>query len=307
MYQAKEQRTTARIYDPTTDSHTPERLALAADLRAALADDSFALGYQPIKALASDQVIGVEVLARWEHPTRGLLPPPMYIEVAEQSDLIRTLTSYVLRHALEQRNEWASAGPRPACLSQRVRPRPPPRRLRRRGTHLLADTGNPDGRLVLELTETQALHHPERIAPVLTELRSRGVVIAIDDFGTGYSSLTSLRSLPVDEIKIDKSFVATMTTNATRQRDRPVDCRARGDVSTSTSSPKASRTMQPRRNSANSDATTSRVTFSLVLYQQRSSNTGSNSRPHRPPASPPLSHCRERSTDKAAAPAALGK
>ena len=170
-------------------------------------------GFQPIKALESDQIINVEVLSRWEHPTRGLLPPPIYIEVAEQSDLIRTLTSYVLHHALEQRSEWATHG-----LDLMVSVNVSVHDLNREGfaaevSQLLTKTATPDGRLVLELTETQALHHPERIAPVLTELRNQGVVVAIDDFGTGFSSLTSLRSLPVDEIKIDKSFVSTMTTN----------------------------------------------------------------------------------------------
>ena len=126
MYQAKSDRRTAVVYDPSLDSHTPERVALAADLRAAIAGDAFGLGYQPIQHLASGRVIGVEVLARWVHPTRGLLPPPMYVEVAEQSDLIRLLTGYVLRHALEQRERVDAPGPRPARVRQRLRARPPP-------------------------------------------------------------------------------------------------------------------------------------------------------------------------------------
>jgi diguanylate cyclase (GGDEF)-like protein len=213
MWQARDERTSACIYRADKDSHTPERLALAADLRAALAEGSLALGYQPIKALETDQIVNVEVLSRWEHPTRGLLPPPVYIEVAEQSDLIRQLTSYVLQHALEQRRRWAERG-----LELTVSVNVSVHDLNREGfaaevAHLLAETGTPRRRLVLELTETQALHHPERIAPVLADLRRDGVVVAIDDFGTGYSSLTSLRSLPIDEIKIDKSFVSTMTAS----------------------------------------------------------------------------------------------
>ncbi len=213
MWQARDQRASAYIYRADQDSHTPERLALAADLRAALAECSLALGYQPIKALESNRIVNVEVLSRWEHPTRGLLPPPVYIEVAEQSDLIRQLTSYVLQHALEQRRDWVTRG-----LDLTVSVNVSVHDLNREGfaaevAQLLAETATPRGRLVLELTETQALHHPERIAPVLAELRSQGVVVAIDDFGTGYSSLTSLRSLPIDEIKIDKSFVSTMTTS----------------------------------------------------------------------------------------------
>jgi diguanylate cyclase (GGDEF)-like protein len=214
MYQAKRGRRMTAVYDPARDSHTAERVALAADLRTAIADGTFGLGYQPIQELAGGGIIGVEVLARWEHPTRGLLPPPVYVEVAEQSDLIRLLTAYVLRRALEQRNSWMRHG-----LDLRVSVNVSVHDLHRDGfadevLRLLDDTGTPAGRLVLELTETQALHHPERIAPVLERLRSAGAVIAIDDFGTGYSSLTSLRLLPIDEIKIDKSFVSSMLVNA---------------------------------------------------------------------------------------------
>jgi diguanylate cyclase (GGDEF)-like protein len=210
MYQAKSDRRSAVVYDPATDSHTPERVALAADLRRAIADETFELGFQPIQHLATGRILGVEVLARWEHPTRGLLPPPVYVEVAEQSDLIRLLTGYVLRRALEQRNAWSRAG-----LDLRVSVNVSVHDLHRDGfadevLRLMDGTGTPGSRLVLELTETQALHHPERISPVLERLRVAGVVIAIDDFGTGYSSITSLRSLPVDEIKIDRSFVSNM-------------------------------------------------------------------------------------------------
>jgi diguanylate cyclase (GGDEF)-like protein len=210
MYQAKEHRTSISMYDPAQDNHTPERMSLAADLRTAIAEGSFALGFQPIKSLRDDRVIGVEVLARWDHPTRGVLPPPVYIAVAEQSDLIRLLTGYVLERALVQRRQWAERG-----LDLRVSVNVSVHDLNRDGfaeqvSQLLAATETPRGQLVIELTETQALHHPERIAPVLAELRRAGAVIAIDDFGTGYSSLTSLRSLPVDEIKIDKSFVSNM-------------------------------------------------------------------------------------------------
>ncbi len=212
-FQAKEQRTSIAVYDDEQDNHTPERLALAADLRATLADASFDLGYQPIVEMSTDQVIGVEVLARWEHPTRGFLPPPTYVAVAEQSDLIWLLTNYVLEHTLKQRQAWMSEG-----LDLRVSVNVSVHDLHREGfaadvARLLEATETPMGRLVLEVTETQALHHPERIAPVLSELRNSGVVVAIDDFGTGFSSLTSLRSLPLDEVKIDTSFVFNMTRN----------------------------------------------------------------------------------------------
>jgi diguanylate cyclase (GGDEF)-like protein len=213
MYSAKEHRAPSRVYNQDEDPHTPERLALAADLRDAIAQGSFALGYQPTKDLRTGEITGVEALARWEHPTRGFLSPPTYISVAEQSDLICLLTKYILDAALKQRQSWAASG-----LDLRVAVNVSVHDLSRHGfapdvERVLDATCTPPGRLVLEITETQALHDPERIAPVLHDLRRRGVVIAIDDFGTGYSSLTSLRSLPIDEIKIDRSFVANMTGN----------------------------------------------------------------------------------------------
>jgi predicted signal transduction protein with EAL and GGDEF domain len=213
MYEAKQQRTSVCVYDPAHDNHTAERLALADDLRTALADGSFGLGYQPVKRLGDNTIIGAEVLARWEHPTRGFLPPPTYIGVAERSDLIRILTSFVLGRALEQRRTWAANG-----FDLRVSVNVSVHDLYREGfardvARLVQETGTPPGGLVLELTETQAMHHPERIAPILNEIRSSGVLVAIDDFGTGFSSLTSLRTLPIDEIKIDRSFVSRMTSN----------------------------------------------------------------------------------------------
>jgi EAL domain-containing protein (putative c-di-GMP-specific phosphodiesterase class I) len=213
MYTAKEQRVTSSVYRPDQDSHTPERIALAADLRTAISNGTFALGYQPTKDLRTGDITGVEALARWEHPTQGFLSPPTYISVAEQSDLICVLTQYVLTTALEQRQAWHANG-----LDLRVAVNVSVHDLRRPDftadvARVLQATRTPRERLVLEITETQALHDPERIHPVLLALRELGVVIAIDDFGTGYSSLTSLRSLPVDEIKIDRSFVSGMTAN----------------------------------------------------------------------------------------------
>jgi diguanylate cyclase (GGDEF)-like protein len=213
MYGAKDQRVASALYSPAQDPHTPERIALAADLRAAISGGTFALGYQPTKDLRTGEITGVEALARWEHPTQGFLSPPTYISVAEQSDLICVLTQYVLTTALDQRREWHDSG-----LDLRMGVNVSVHDLRRPDftadvARALEATRTPRERLVLEITETQALHDPERIRPVLLALRELGVIISIDDFGTGYSSLTSLRSLPVDEIKIDRSFVSGMTAN----------------------------------------------------------------------------------------------
>ncbi len=141
------------------------------------------------------------------------MPPPVYIAVAEETSLIRELTRYVLRRALEQRKAWAEHN-----IDLRVSVNVSVHDLQSKEfttevARALEDTGTPPGRLALEITETQAMEQPERIAPVLNELRRRGVVIAIDDFGTGYASLTSLRSLPIDEIKIDQTFIRDMNTD----------------------------------------------------------------------------------------------
>jgi diguanylate cyclase (GGDEF)-like protein len=213
MYAAKQQRSSCRVYDPMDDHHTPERLALATELKHAIESNAIALGYQPTKDLATGRVVGVEALARWEHPTRGVLPPPTYIAVAEQTGLIQQLTRYVLRTALEQRQSWAERG-----MDLRVSVNVSVNDLESPGfvsdtARLVRETNTPAGRLTLEITETQAMERPERIADVLEALRCCGVEIAIDDFGTGYSSLTSLRSLPLDEVKIDSSFIRDMTVN----------------------------------------------------------------------------------------------
>ena len=124
MYAAKDHRSSCRIYDPMDDHHTPERLSLATELKAAIDSSSIALGYQPTKDLTTDKVVGVEVLARWDHPTRGVLPPPTYIAVAEQTGLIQQLTRYVLRTALEATTGLGASWHRSASLCQCFRKRP---------------------------------------------------------------------------------------------------------------------------------------------------------------------------------------
>ena len=213
MYAAKDHRSSCRIYDAMDDHHTPERLSLATELKAAIDSGSIALGYQPTMELTTDKVVGVEVLARWDHPTRGVLPPPTYIAVAEQTGLIQQLTQYVLRTALRQRQAWARRGiDLRLSVNVSVNDLESPDFVQET-ERLVRETNTPPGRLTLEITETQALQRPERIADVLQALRAHGIEIAIDDFGTGFSSLTSLRLLPLDEVKIDGSFIRDMTVN----------------------------------------------------------------------------------------------
>jgi len=181
-----------------------------AELRRALEEGELVLHYQPQVELASGQLRGVEALVRWNHPERGLVPPDEFIPLAEHTGLIKPLTLFVLNSALAQSQAWAQAG-----LELRVA-------VNLSGRHLL-DLELPDevarllhawnvepDRLELEITESTLLAEPLRARSILTRLHAMGVKLAIDDFGTGYSSLGYLKRLPVDEVKIDKSFVMNM-------------------------------------------------------------------------------------------------
>jgi diguanylate cyclase (GGDEF)-like protein/PAS domain S-box-containing protein len=181
--------------------------AQVAELRAAIASGQLRLHYQPVLALASDEVSGVEALVRWEHPTRGLVPPSEFIPLAERSGLVVELGEWVLREALTSLARWQRAG-RDWSVGVNLSPR------QLVGTdfpdvvkQVLAETGAAAERLVIEVTESTLMDDPAAPA-VLNALRLMGVRLALDDFGTGYSSLTYLRRFTVDSIKIDRSFVA---------------------------------------------------------------------------------------------------
>jgi len=182
------------------------RLALLHELRVALQGDQLRLLYQPKVALADGTLAGVEALVRWQHPRHGLLDPDAFVPLAEHSGLVKPLTSWALGEALRQAAAWRAAG-----LDLRVNVNLSTLDLEdTRLADLLARTleevGVDASRLVLEVTETGAMTHPQRAIQTLRELREIGAHIAIDDFGIGQSSLAYLRQLPVDEIKIDKSF-----------------------------------------------------------------------------------------------------
>jgi len=212
MYRAKEAgRNTFEIYSSELSGRAQERLAIEGALLGAIERGELVLHYQPVFDVATAMVVGAEALVRWEHPEQGLILPAGFIPIAEQSDLVVTLGTTVLAAACRQIAAWTSTGFPPISVSVNVSAR----QLRHGIADLVAanlrTTGIEPSRLVLELTETAAVDDVDRIAATLAEVQSMGVRWAIDDFGTGYCSMTYLSRLPVDSLKIDKSFVQSAT------------------------------------------------------------------------------------------------
>ncbi len=214
MYEAKELSAGVVAYRPDRAGAAPSRLALLGELRRALDAGEFVLHYQPKVALGSDRLHGVEALVRWAHPTRGLLSPAEFIPVAETTGLINRLTMVVLDLALAQTRAWTDAGhlvPVAVNLSARCLHDPA---LPSRVAAALLRHDVPADLLRLEITESMLMADPARALAILRELAAAGIRLSVDDFGTGYSSMSYLRQLPVDELKIDRSFVLDMTGHA---------------------------------------------------------------------------------------------
>jgi predicted signal transduction protein with EAL and GGDEF domain len=196
-------------YEHDFDEHSLERLALVSELRRAIDGDELVLHFQPQLELATDEVRGVEALVRWEHPERGLLAPQDFIEPAEHTGLIRPLTLWVVRAALDQAERWRADGldlPVAVNLSVRSITADLPRDL----ATILGPARGGEVRLELEITETIGVEQAGEALRVLDELAGLGIRLSVDDFGTGFSSLAYLKRLPVRAIKIDRSFVMEM-------------------------------------------------------------------------------------------------
>jgi diguanylate cyclase (GGDEF)-like protein len=215
LHQAKaEGRGVARRFDPAQFAAAEQRRREADELRRALAETEFEVHYQPIVDLAGERTVGVEALVRWRHPERGLLAPAEFLDLAEALGMLPQLGGWVLEEACRQAAAWQQHNPgfemnvnlsasqlgNPALIDE-VR-------------DVLARTGLPPELLVLELTESVALTDLIESARVLGGLKTLGVRIALDDFGTGFSSLSHLGALPVDVVKIDRSFVQAMAENS---------------------------------------------------------------------------------------------
>jgi diguanylate cyclase (GGDEF)-like protein len=211
MYHAKQAHAGLAVYDAEADRHTPARLTLLAELREALERRELVLHFQPVAELDSGRVRRVEALVRWQHPRHGLLYPDSFIPAAEQTGLIKPLSLYVIDAALRQCRAWRDDGWDVSVAVNLSARNLLDLELPADVTRLLRTWGLPPDALELELTETTVMVDPGRSLRVLGGLAEMGVRLAIDDYGTGYSSLAYLRRLPVHELKIDKSFVLTMS------------------------------------------------------------------------------------------------
>ena len=213
MYVAKQEGATFAVYQAQLDKHSPKRLALMADLSEAIQQNQLELYYQP-QVVASDRRIkGAEALVRWNHPRLGLLPPGHFIHLAELGELIRPLSLWVVDHALSQWRQWHDRG-----LDMQVAVNLSARNLMDSACpgalSRLVDKYQVDhGALELEITESALIADPDRAYAILRQASGLGVEISIDDFGTGYSSLSSLKRLPINTLKIDRSFIQQMISN----------------------------------------------------------------------------------------------
>ncbi|GIE63031.1 hypothetical protein Aoc01nite_84330 [Actinoplanes octamycinicus] len=214
MHDAKEQHDGYRRFRPHAGQDSADRLSLLGDLRRGLDDaGQFSLHYQAKIRLADGTVAGVEALARWQHPVKGPVSPGQFVPVLETTSLIHRFTERVLTLALEQARAWLDAGhPVPVAVNVSTRSlldETFPDRL----AALLESAGVPGALLCIEITEHTVMSDPATTIDALHRIRELGVKTSIDDFGTGYSSLSYLKMLPVDELKIDRSFVADMVTD----------------------------------------------------------------------------------------------
>ncbi len=213
MYAAKRAGSGMQVYEQEKDLHSPSAIGLAGDLRHSLERGELLLHYQPIVDLARGACVGVEALCRWQHPTRGLVSPAMFIPLAEENGFIRQLGVWTMEEAM--RVISGANGAAVPIMSVNLSMR------NLRGTDLAAKlaeimerTGADPSRLKFEITETAMMADAEHTLEVLRELQRMGIRLSIDDFGTGYSSLAYLQRLPVDDIKVDRSFVLSTLKNS---------------------------------------------------------------------------------------------
>lgn len=219
MYRAKRTQTGIQVYDSVTGGGSLEQMRIETEFRQVLHRGSLTLHYQPILDMETGDLFAVEALVRWNHPRYGLLPPARFLPLAEEIGLLGALDTWVLQAALTQVARWQAAGHARTVTVNFGAPSFRRADLIEHLRTLLRETGVSAERLVIELTERTALHDLSLISGMLTEVQALGVRVALDDFGTGYASLTHLRELPVDMLKVERSFAAGIGHN---RRDEAV-------------------------------------------------------------------------------------
>jgi diguanylate cyclase (GGDEF)-like protein len=213
MYRAKKRGVRCELFDNELRSRVAERRDVEQALGEAVENDEFRVLYQPQIDLRSGEIVGVEALVRWDHPERGLLAPADFIWLAEETGLIVPIGTHVLRDALAQCRRWADARPDTpslVCVNLSARQFADPQ-LVPTIRHALTEAGVAPGSLCLEVTEAVMIQDVESAFETMQALKEVGVLLSIDDFGTGYSSLKSLKGMPVDSLKVDRSFVAGLS------------------------------------------------------------------------------------------------
>jgi diguanylate cyclase (GGDEF)-like protein len=213
MYQAKQLGVGCLIYDATRDDYSPDRLRMVEELRRGIEEGQLVLWYQPQIDAATQQICGVEALVRWQHPRQGILSPVAFLPVARHAGLMPALSEAVIRLAAADLRAW-----RDLDLGFAVSLNcPPPELLSgvfvRTLMTVLGEAGLRPGDFIVEVTEESFISDPERARDVVASVRAQGLQVSIDDYGVGFSSLAYLRDLPIDELKIDRSFIAAMVAD----------------------------------------------------------------------------------------------
>jgi diguanylate cyclase (GGDEF)-like protein/PAS domain S-box-containing protein len=212
MYKAKSSgKSRYAIFDASLQQHVSEQLRLESELRRGLAAGEIYLDYQPIFALRGNRLVGFEALARWRHPTRGVMEPTSFIPLAEETGLIIPLGNWVLQEACRRLAQMAGAGGKDLRMSVNVSSRQvADPKFAAEVKHAIAEAGISPARLTLEVTESVLMQCQGDALDMLGELRAMGITLSIDDFGTGHSSLSYLAQLPIDQLKVDRSFIAKL-------------------------------------------------------------------------------------------------
>ncbi|MEH6358116.1 MAG: EAL domain-containing protein [Pseudomonadales bacterium] len=214
MYRAKEKGDRYEFYEQKMEADIAHRLGMENDLRGALERNEMMVFYQPQENLRTGELIGMEALLRWQHPTRGLVSPLEFIPLAEETGQIMELGEWVMRTACHQLKEWQNKGHKPVRMAVNLAGRQlQSGNIVESIARVLDETGLRGEQLELEITESTIMGHAEEVIETLEKIKQMGVMLAVDDFGTGYSSLSYLKRFPIDLLKIDRSFVSDITSD----------------------------------------------------------------------------------------------